>query len=84
MAARGGHRAHRQRAMIERVATAIANHGERDGQWGRPVTVRRKGEREEDERDRGQKRHFTAVLSPPKPEINILIRLVSFSKFGTN
>jgi len=45
--------------------------------------VRRKGEREEEERDRGQKRHFTAVLSPPKPEINILICLVSFSKFGT-
>ena len=84
MAARGGHRVHWQRATIARVAAAIANHGERDDQWGRPVIERRKGEREEEERDRGQKCHFTAVLSPPKPEINILIRLVSFSKFGTD
>jgi len=44
---------------------------------------REEREREEEERDSGQKHHFIAVLSPPKPEINILIRLVSFSKFGT-
>ena len=79
MAARGRHKAHRQWATIARVAAATANHGERDGQ------SRREGrEREEEERDRRQKRRFTAVLSPPKPEINILIRLVSFSKFGTD
>jgi len=45
---------------------------------------REEREREEEERNRGQKRHFTVVLSPPKPEINILIHLVSFSKFRTN
>ena len=79
MAARGSHRAHRQWATIARVAAATANHGERDGQ-----SRREEREREEEERDRGKKCHFIAVLSPPKPEINILIRLVSFSKFGTN
>jgi len=81
VAACGSHRAHWQWAMIVQVVAATANHGERDSQWGRLVTARRKG-REEEERDRGQKRHFIAVLSLPKPKINILIRLVSFSKFG--
>jgi len=49
VAARGGHRAHRQRDTIAWVAAAIANHSKRDGQWGRPVMARRKGERKKKE-----------------------------------